>query len=127
MSNLQQRGTGQCSTVCAAAVLCAALQAHPALAQDDSSKSAPGSINSYNASDYDLLPPTEAFRFNSSDEFYQKHRFSDDLRVKGVEIGDRIYFGEARVAGERGIGFVMKRGDFYWGVNYRGAELLFRF
>ena len=86
-----------------------------------------GVITSYDAADYDLLPPSETFNFNSGDRFYQKHKFSDDLRIKGVEVSEGVYFGEARVAGNRGPGFVVEKGDLYWGVNHRGAEVLFRF
>ncbi len=77
--------------------------------------------------DLQLLPQTEAFRFNTEDEFYEKRRYSESFRIKGVEISNGVYFGEARVAGRKGPGIVVERGEFSWGFNHRGAELLFRF
>ena len=124
------RYTRRLRGITAGATLCAAAMASSALAQDsiDSDLNSMGSvITSHDVADYDLLPPTETFRFNTQDKFYQKHKFSDDLRVKGIEVSEGVYFGDAKVAGNRGPGFVVQRGDLYWGVNHRGAEVLFRF
>lgn len=74
-----------------------------------------------------LLPQTSTFRFNTNDEFYDKRKYTDDFRIKGVRIGDGVYFGEAKIAGEKGPGIVVERGDLYWGFNHRGAEVLYRF
>ena len=79
------------------------------------------------ASQMSLLPRTDTFRFNSNDEFYDKRKYTDDFRIKGIRIGDGVYFGEAKIAGEKGPGIVVERGDLYWGFNHRGAELLYRF
>ncbi len=77
--------------------------------------------------DLPLLPNTEAFQFNTQDEFYEKRRYSESFRIKGVEISNGVYFGEARVAGRKGPGIVVERGELSWGFNHRGAEVLFRF
>jgi hypothetical protein len=75
----------------------------------------------------DLLPDTEVFRFESRDRFYDSRRYSEDFGMKGVEIGDGVYFGEARIAGEKGPGFVVEQGHWYWGFNHQGAEVLLKF
>lgn len=75
----------------------------------------------------DLLPDNEVFRFESEDTFYDKRRYSDDFRMKGIEISPNIYFGEAKIAGEKGPGFVIEKGDWFWGFNHQGAEILLKF
>lgn len=74
-----------------------------------------------------LLPDTETFRFNSKDKFYEKRRYSDDFRVKGIEIRKNVYFGEAKIAGEKGPGIVVEKGSLTWGFNHQGAEIQLRF
>jgi hypothetical protein len=74
-----------------------------------------------------LLPDTDTFRFNSSDKFYQKRKYSDDFRMKGIAIRRNVYFGEARIAGEKGPGIVVENGDLTWGFNHQGAEIQLRF
>lgn len=122
------RNTRKLRCISGGIALCVAMAANSVLAQDvPTAQPAGGIITSYDVADYDLLPPTETFHFNSNDKFYHKHKFSDDLRIKGIEIGEGIYFGDARVAGNRGPGIVVERGDLFWGVNHRGAEVLLRF
>ena len=77
--------------------------------------------------DFYLLPQTEAFRFNTEDKFYETRRYSKDFKIKGIEIADNVYFGEARVAGRKGPGLVFEQDNISWGVNHRGAEVLLRF
>ena len=74
-----------------------------------------------------LLPDNETFRFNSDDKFYQKRKYSNDFRIKGIEIRDNVYFGEAKVAGEKGPGIIIEKGDLTWGFNHKGAEIQLRF
>lgn len=74
-----------------------------------------------------LLPDSEVFRFETQDSFVDKRRYSDDFRMKGIEISPNIFFGEARIAGEKGPGIVVEREGWYWGFNHQGAEILFKF
>ena len=74
-----------------------------------------------------LLPDTEAFRFNTKDRFYEKRKYSDDFRMKGIEIRRNVYFGEAKIAGEKGPGIVVEHGKFTWGFNHQAAEIQLRF
>ena len=75
----------------------------------------------------DLLPPTETFRFNSENKFYETRKYSRDFKIKGWQIYENIYFGQAKIAGENGPGLVIEKEGYSWGFNHRGAELLIKF
>jgi hypothetical protein len=75
----------------------------------------------------DLLPDNEVFRFETRDKFYDKRKYSDDFRMKGIKISPNVYFGEAKIAGEKGPGIVVEQGDWFWGFNHQGAEILLKF
>lgn len=75
----------------------------------------------------DLLPDTETFRFNTNDKFYEKRKYSEDFRMKGIEIRKNVYFGETRIGGEKGPGIVVERGNLTWGFNHQAAEIQLRF
>jgi len=49
------------------------------------------------------------------------------FRVRGWEIRENLYFGQAKIGGEWGAGFVWDRGDHYYGLNNRGLSYLKRF
>ncbi|MEP5762998.1 MAG: hypothetical protein ABJ308_00320 [Halieaceae bacterium] len=74
-----------------------------------------------------LLPQTEVFRFNTQDKFYETRRYSKKFKIKGIEVSEQVYFGEARVAGRKGPGFTFEGQGYSWGFNHRGAELLIKF
>jgi hypothetical protein len=75
----------------------------------------------------DLLPPTETFRFNTRDKFYDTRKYSKDFKIKGWLVYEDIYFGQAKIAGENGPGLVVEKEGYSWGFNHRGAELLIKF
>lgn len=75
----------------------------------------------------DLLTDTETFHFNAKDKFYEKRKYSKDFRMKGIEIRRNVYFGEAKIAGGKGPGIVVERGNLTWGFNHQGAEIQLRF
>lgn len=54
-------------------------------------------------------------------------RFNDGMRVRGMEIGDRMYFGQAKVGGQWGLGIVIDRGEYAYGANNRGLSIMKRF
>ncbi len=56
-------------------------------------------------------------------------RFKVDrsLRVRGWEIGDDVFFGQAKVANQWGVGIVVSNGSFSYGINNRGVGILKRF
>lgn len=56
-------------------------------------------------------------------------RFKADkgMRVRGWEIRDNIYFGQAKVGKKWGLGLVVDRGSHYYGINNRGVSFLKKF
>lgn len=76
---------------------------------------------------FDLLPRTPAFEFNSEDTFYTTRRYSKKFRIKGLKLSEHVYFGEAKIAGKSGPGLVVEGEGYSWGFNHRGAEVLIRF
>jgi hypothetical protein len=53
--------------------------------------------------------------------------FSNNLKVRGLEISKGVYMGQAKVAGKYGPGFVVKQKSFSWGFNHRGLSINKRF
>lgn len=56
-------------------------------------------------------------------------RFKADktMRVRGWEIHDNIYFGQAKIGKKWGVGLVVDRGSHYYGLNNRGISFLKKF
>lgn len=52
---------------------------------------------------------------------------SKNLKIRGFKVSDRIYMGQAKVAGKYGLGLVVNHDSFSWGVNHRGVSILKRF
>ncbi len=57
----------------------------------------------------------------------QRKNIAKDLRIRGWEISDRLYFGQAKVADKWGLGVVYERGDMFYGINHRGIQVMKRF
>ncbi|MEE8060052.1 MAG: hypothetical protein V3T17_19800 [Pseudomonadales bacterium] len=54
-------------------------------------------------------------------------KFSKNLKIRGFEIAQGVYIGQAKVAGKYGFGVVVDKKDFSWGINHRGISILKRF
>lgn len=54
-------------------------------------------------------------------------KYSKSMKVRGYEISDGIYMGQAKVAGKYGFGFVVDRKSFAWGINNKGISIQKRF
>jgi hypothetical protein len=54
-------------------------------------------------------------------------KFSKNLKVRGFQISEGVYFGQAKVAGKYGLGFVVDKKVYSWGVNNRGISIAKRF
>jgi hypothetical protein len=63
------------------------------------------------------------FKLDHSDKPYESLKFSDDFRIKGWEVGEGIYFGKAKIAGENGPGLIFEQEGYSWGFNHRGVAL----
>lgn len=56
-----------------------------------------------------------------------KYEMSNGLRVRGWQFGNRVYFGQAKVGRKWGVGVIVDRGQYVYGINNRGIQLLRRF
>lgn len=55
---------------------------------------------------------------------YTELKAGNNLKLRGWEIADKIYFGQAKIAGEYGLGLVVQNKSFTFGLNNRGIALL---
>ena len=72
----------------------------------------------------------EAPRFEFEDTKlggFERKKLSRDLRLRGWEVGNGIYFGQAKVGKKWGLGFVFENGDVVYGLNNRGIQVMKRF
>ena len=53
--------------------------------------------------------------------------FSKRLKVRGFQLSDNVYMGQAKVAGRYGVGFVVDAKTYSWGINHHGIAILKRF
>lgn len=58
---------------------------------------------------------------------FQRKNIAKDLRIRGWEISDRLYLGQAKVAGKWGLGVVYERGDMVYGINHHRIQVIKRF
>jgi hypothetical protein len=58
---------------------------------------------------------------------FERHRFSDNLRVRGWRVAQDLYFGQAKVADRWGIGLLLKKDKVVYGVNHRGVQITRQF
>ena len=58
---------------------------------------------------------------------FEQHRFSDNLRVRGWQVAQNLYFGQAKVADKWGIGLLLKKDSIVYGVNHRGLQITRQF
>ncbi len=70
----------------------------------------------------------------ANDSFYEAAKssvevmkYSKDLKVRGFKINKGMYFGQAKVAGKYGVGLVVEKRSFAWGINNRGISISKRF
>jgi hypothetical protein len=57
----------------------------------------------------------------------QKLKVTKQLRVRGWEISDNIYFGQTKVGGKWGPGLLIDHDEYVYGINHRGIQVLRRF
>ncbi|HJN51636.1 MAG: hypothetical protein QGI68_00390 [Pseudomonadales bacterium] len=55
-----------------------------------------------------------------------RYRMSKGLKVRGWQLGDGVYFGQAKVGKKWGVGVIVDRGQYVYGINNRGIQLLRR-
>jgi len=54
-------------------------------------------------------------------------RADSSLRVRGWKLGSEVYFGQARVGDRWGLGFVIDKSDYAYGLNNRGISIVRKF
>ena len=58
---------------------------------------------------------------------FERKKLSKDFKVRGWEVADNVYLGQAKIAKKWGFGVVVERGSMFYGVNHRGIQVLKRF
>jgi len=58
---------------------------------------------------------------------FESKKFSKRFKLKGWQIGDDIYIGGVKAAGDYGPGLVLDKGRYTWGFNHQGVEFQLRF
>ena len=53
--------------------------------------------------------------------------FSKNLKIRGFKLSSGVYMGQAKVAGKYGLGVVVDRKDYSWGISNRGISILKKF
>lgn len=54
-------------------------------------------------------------------------QFGKALKVRGFQIAEGVYMGQAKVAGKYGLGVIVDRKTYAWGFNHRGVSISKRF
>jgi hypothetical protein len=94
------------------AILLAASAASTAIADD----AAPLDFTLSSAVDYEF-----------DNALIERKQLAPGVKVRGWEISEQVYFGQAKVADRWGLGLVFEDGDTVYGVNHRGVQWMKRF
>jgi hypothetical protein len=57
----------------------------------------------------------------------ESKKFSKRFKIKGWRIGEDLYLGGVKAAGDYGPGLVLDKGSYTWGFNHQGIEFQLRF
>lgn len=64
---------------------------------------------------------------NLNEKSFESRKFSKSFKLKGWRIGEDMYIGGVKAAGDYGPGIVLDKGSYSWGFNHQGMEFQFRF
>ena len=85
-------------------------------------------VSQYSVQGYTAAAASVSYDFDdTSIAGFQRKNIAKDLRIRGWKISDRLYLGQAKVAGKWGLGAVYERGDMVYGINHRGIQVMKRF
>lgn len=56
-----------------------------------------------------------------------RYKVDKNFRVRGWKLSPEVYFGNAKVNGEWGLGLLVDKGDFVYGLNNTQASFMWRF
>jgi hypothetical protein len=54
-------------------------------------------------------------------------KISKDFKMRGMKLSNKIFMGQAKVAGKYGLDTVVDEGSFVWGFNNRGVTIMKKF
>lgn len=57
----------------------------------------------------------------------ERRRLTGNIRVRGWEVRENFYIGQARVGDKWGLGMVFQQGKTVYGLNHRGLEVTYSF
>jgi hypothetical protein len=57
----------------------------------------------------------------------KKLKATGELRIRGWEVKDDFYIGHTKVGDRWGLGILIERDDYVYGINHRGIQVLKRF
>lgn len=72
------------------------------------------------------LPTSYKFTDDEPTGLYRK-KLSSDFRIRGWEVADSLYLGQAKVGDKWGFGMVFQKGNTAYGINHRGIQMMKRF
>ena len=49
--------------------------------------------------------------------------FSKTMKMRGFQLSKGVYMGQAKIAGKYGLGVVVDRKSYSWGINNRGIAI----
>ena len=58
---------------------------------------------------------------------FQKIRFGGEFEVRGWKVAEDFYVGQAKIAGKWGIGLLVDKGDYAYGLNNEQVSFMKRF
>lgn len=72
------------------------------------------------------LSVDRSIEFRFSDVYpggIERRSLASGIRVRGWQLGERLYFGQAKVTDHWGVGLVFEHGDVVYGINHRGIQV----
>ena len=56
-----------------------------------------------------------------------QYRFDDDFKIRGWRLTPQVYFGQAKIAKEWGIGLMVERPGYAYGINNERLSVIMHF
>lgn len=56
-----------------------------------------------------------------------RYKIHNHFKVRGWKLGPEVYLGQAKVGGEWGLGFLVDRGRYAYGLNNERVSFIMRF
>lgn len=56
-----------------------------------------------------------------------RYKIDNDFKVRGWKVSPQVYIGNTKVNGEWGVGLLVDKGEFAYGLNNSQASFMWRF